>query len=252
MLTHVSEETFKAHTQSLLVVTNTPTRTIPTSLVTKSSLRVWSTWTLLQLTCRPSIADITQTAHGLHGIPWLRVDASRLVCQNALGEARTAVVAVLRAGGSLTSNTIIAVEAMTLSRGSVALALVAALHPGVQVVGADHVSHPSKVLGTGAQRAVRASPGRLSIDAHMALAVAVHLALTVAVAVVLAQTSLAAAAVPIVDHLAPPLRLVGGCRGGHTGGLARRLGRGLHSGLLRRIAARLAGGLACGLERWLH
>lgn len=74
----------------------------------------------------------------------------------------------------------------------------------MQVVGVDHLSDPSKVAGTSAKRAVGTSPFRLSIQAGKALAVVVLLTGSVVGAVILAESSIAVAAL-VPNNLSPSL-----------------------------------------------
>lgn len=144
-----------------------------------------------------------------------------------LGPASSTVVTVVRADGTLASNTLISSKALALTSVTVANSLVRALSPGVKVVGIDHVTNPGKVLGTGALRAIRAGPLSLAINAGVALAVVVELAGSVAGALVLAHTGAAVTSlVPgVLATGSPGLVLKRRLTGRHGGGLASGLGR---------------------------
>ena len=94
----------------------------------------------------------------LHSVPGRGVGAARLGSQVLFRPAGAAVIAVVGAQRALAGHTVVAREAGAGAAGAVAGSLVGALHPGMQVVGVHHVSHPCEVLGTGALRAVGAGP----------------------------------------------------------------------------------------------
>lgn len=79
----------------------------------------------------------------------------------------------------------------------------------MQVVGVDHLSDPSKVAGACAKRAIGTSPLGLPIQAGEALAVVVLLTGAVVRAVILAQASVAVAAL-VPNNLSPRLSSI--CR----------------------------------------
>jgi len=80
----------------------------------------------------------------------------------------------------------------------------------MQVVGVDHLSDPSKVARACAKRAIGTSPLGLPIQAGEALAVVVLLTGAVVRAVILAQASVAVAAL-VPNNLSPRLGSI--CRG---------------------------------------
>jgi len=159
-----------------------------------------------------SVASIAKAANMLHGIPGLLIDTVGLAGQVFLGPAGSTVIAVVRAGGSLASNSFIAGETLAGTNLAVTETSVGALSPRMNVVGIDNSTDPGKVLGASSQRAIRASPLRLSIEAGEAQTVVVHLAGAVIGAVVLAKTT---HAVPLLvpADLAPTLLVEGrhGC-----------------------------------------
>lgn len=134
---------------------------------------------LLQVAGGTSVAGVAEAADVLHGVPGLGVGAASLGGKVLLGPAGSAVVTVIGAQGTLASNTVITGEAVAGAGGSVASALVGALHPRVKVVGVHHISDPSEVLGAGALRAIGAGPLRLTIQAGETLAIVVGLACSV-------------------------------------------------------------------------
>jgi len=101
----------------------------------------------------------------------------------------------------------------------------------MQVVGIDHLTHPGKVLGAGAEGAVGTSPLRLTIKTSEALAIIVHLTGSVIGAVVLAQPALSVSSL-VPSDLTPGLSLVGGSRGRIGRGLGRRTRTWLRSRVL--------------------
>jgi hypothetical protein len=113
-------------------------------------------------------------------------------------------VAVVGAHGTLASNTIITSKAVAAAGLAVTASLVGALRPWVQVVLVDDTSDPGVVLGAGAQRAVGTGPLGLAVKTQVAVAVVVQLASAVAGTGVLAQTSLAVAAL-VPSDLTPAL-----------------------------------------------
>ncbi len=112
MLTAVAEVAGKAPAESGLVVAHASARAVPTRLIAEAVKRIRTRRTLLFIARWTAIADVTKTADGLHGVPRLIIDASRLVRQDALGEARAAIVAVVWTHRALTGNAIISKEAV--------------------------------------------------------------------------------------------------------------------------------------------
>jgi len=144
-----------------------------------------------------------------------------------LRPACTAIIAVVRAKSSLTSDTIVTREAAAGAGGTIACPFVGALDPRMEIVGIHHVSDPSKVLRAGALRAIWTSPFRLTIQTCEAQAVVVELAGAVVRAVVLAEAALTVSSL-VESYLTPSLGRVGRSSGGIVawlrGGLRGRLG----------------------------
>jgi len=144
-----------------------------------------------------------------------------------LRPACTAIIAVVRAKSSLTSDAIVAREATTGAGGTVAGPFVGALDPRMEIVGIHHVSDPSKVLRASALRAIWTSPFRLTIQTCEAQAVVVEFAGAVVRAVVLAEAALTVSSL-VKSYLTPSLGRVGRSSGGIVawlrGGLRGRLG----------------------------
>lgn len=189
---------------SIGIVTDTSSRAVTSSLVAISVKRIGTRRALLELAGGSSISGIAEASNVFHVVPRGIVGPARFDSQVLLGPASTTVVTVVRASGTLACNTIIAREARACAGLAVARPLVGALDPGMQVVGVDHLSDPSKVAGASAKRAVGTSPFRLSIQAGEALAVVVLLTGSVVGAVILAESSIAVAAL-VPNNLSPRL-----------------------------------------------
>ena len=204
-----SVESGEARASSISIVADTSSRAVTAGFVTISIKRIGTGRALLELASGASVAGVAEASYMLHVVPRSIVSATGLGSQVLFRPASTAVVAVVRTSGTLTSNTIIARKAGARTSLAIARALVGALHPRVQVVGVDHFTNPGEVARACAKRAIRASPLRLTVQTSEALAVVVLLAGAVVGAVVLAKTSVAVAAL-VPDHLAPRLGSV--CR----------------------------------------
>lgn len=204
-----SIEAREARASSIGIVADTSSRAVTSGLVTISVKRVGTGGALLQLARRSSVPSIAEAADVLHVIPRRVVGATSLDSQMLLRPASTTVVTVVRASGTLACNTIITREARAGSSLAVAGSLVRALDPGVQVVGVNDLSDPSKVARACAKRAVGTSPFRLSIQAGEALAVVVLLTGSVVGAVILTESSIAVAAL-VPNNLSPSLSSI--CR----------------------------------------
>jgi len=173
MLASGTKESREAVASTSTIVTKTTTRAISTSLITVAIKRISSRRTLLQITCRASVASVTQTTDVFHGIPRSAVGASNLRRQVLLRPARTTVVTVVRANGTLTSNTIITSETLASTGLSVAKTLVGALSPGVQVILVHNATDPSIILRASTERAIGTSPLWLTIQTEIALTVVI-------------------------------------------------------------------------------
>ena len=125
-----------------------------------------------------------------------------------LGPACSAVIAVVGAKSSLTSDTIVTREATAGAGGTVASPFIGALDPRMEIVRIHHVSDPSEVLGAGALRAIWTGPFGLTIQTCEAQAVVVELAGAVVGAVVLAEAALSVSSL-IKSDLTPSLSSVG-------------------------------------------
>ena len=135
---------------------------------------------LLEGAVRSAESHVANAAHVLHGIPRRGVGLRGLGGQLLLGVADAAPRAVVRAHGTLTTNTIVVVEALALSGLAVADALVGALYFRVSLVGGGRHRDPRSSLGAGAQGAVRLRPGSIAVGALVAHALVVAGARTVA------------------------------------------------------------------------
>jgi len=181
--------TREARASSVIVVADSSTRAVTSSLVTISINRIGTSGTLLQFTAGASESSVAQAADMLVGIPRCRVSPSSLVSQDLLRPASSTVITVVRAHGTLASNTIVTREALASTSLAIASSLVGALHPRVSVVGIDNITNPREILRASAKRAVRTSPLSLTVNASKAFTVVVHLARSMSRAVVLAQTT---------------------------------------------------------------
>lgn len=121
-----------------------------------------------------------------------------------LGPACSAVIAVVGAKSSLTSDTIVAREATAGAGGTVASPFIGALDPRMEIIGIHHVPDPSEILGAGALRAIWTGPFGLAIQTCEAQAVVVELAGAVVGAVVLAEASLTVSSL-VKSYLTPSL-----------------------------------------------
>ena len=244
MLASGSEETSEARAGTIRVVTFTTTRAVTASLAAVSVKRVASRGALLEIARRPSVSLVADASNVFHGIPRGAVCTVGAAGKVLLGPASSAVITVVRAYGTLAGNSLVSGKALALSSVAVTDALVGALGPRVKVVGVDHVTNPSEILGAGAQRAIGAGPLRLAVDAGVALAVVVELTGAVARALVLAHPRAAVASfVPgVLATGSPGLisegRLTRRHRGRLPSGLSGHLG-----GLASRQAGRFRGGI---------
>jgi len=235
-----SEETSEARAGTISVVAFTTARALTASLSTISIKRVRTRRALLEVAGGSSVSLIADATNVFHRVPGSAVSAVGTGSKVLLGPASSTIVTVVRADGTLASNTLVASKALALTSGAVAHTLVGALRPGVEVVGIDNVTNPGKVLGASSQGAIRASPLGLTVDSGVAQAVVVELAGSVSGALVLAHTSTTVASlVPgILATSSPGLVTEGRLAGGGTGGLSSRLGGALSG---------LAGGLTSGI-----
>jgi hypothetical protein len=205
-------ETRKACTSAILVVTDTSTRAIPASLIAVHIERVCARRTFLQLASGAAVASIAETTNMLHCIPRGIVSANGLGSKVLLRPASATVVAVIRAGRTLASNTVIAREALARTRLAVTCTLVRALHPRVEIVRVDDISDPSEIARASAKTAIRAGPLRLAVETCETLAVAILLTRSVVGTVVLTETAIAMPALVPCD-LSPTLDCIGGSSG---------------------------------------
>ena len=222
---------------SVTEVTETTSGAITSSLVSVAIKGVSAGGALLKLTGRSTVTCVTEATHVLHGVPGSVVSAPSLDSQVLLRPAGTTVVTVVRASGTLASNTIVSREALARAGFAVAGTLVGALHPGVEVVGVDDITDPGEVAGAGAEGAIRTSPLVLTVKTSETLAVAVLLTGSVVGAMVLAQTSIAVAAL-VPGDLTPPLDGEGGSRCGdtsHVGGVTSACGTDVGFGALGSV-----------------
>jgi hypothetical protein len=175
----------EAFAEARVVVAQSSSRAVPALRVAHAREDVRARGALLERAVRPAESEITDAADVLHGVPGRRVDRTRFRCQLLLRVADAAVRAVVRAAGSLTRNTLVAVEAVALAGLAVAGALVRALGHAVDVVVAgDGVLDPGRVLGARALGAVGGLPGRVVVRAQVAGAAVVGAARAVARAAV--------------------------------------------------------------------
>jgi hypothetical protein len=236
-----TEETSEASTDTVRVVADSTTRAITSSLVTISSKRISTRGTLLLVAGRTAVTSITQASNMLHGIPGGIVNTSSLAGKMLLRPASSLVITVIGANGTLASSSLVSSEALALTRAAIADSLVGAFSPGMEVVGVDGGTNPSKIKGASTGRAIRASPLILTVKTSEALAVAIHLASSMSRALVLAHASLTVAL--LGPHILTPgfLNERRGA-GRNASGLASRRGR--HAG-------GLTGGFTTGLSRGL-
>jgi len=174
-----SIETRETRADSLSIITQTTARAVSASLVTIAVQRISAGGALLHIAGRTSVASIAEATNVLHGIPGSSVSAASFGSQVLLRPAGTTVIAVIRAQGTLASNTIVAREATAGACGAITGTLVRALGPRVQVIGINHFTNPSEVFRAGTQGAIRTSPLRLAIKTSKAFTVVVHLACSV-------------------------------------------------------------------------
>jgi hypothetical protein len=205
-------ETRKACTGAILVVTDTSARAIPASLIAVPIEGICARRTFLQLASGAAVASVAETTNMLHCIPRGIVFAISLDGKVLLRPASATVVAVIRAGRTLASNTVIAREALARTRLAVTCTLVRALHPRVEIVRVDDISDPSEIARASAKTAIRASPLGLAVETCEALAVAILLTRSVVGTVVLTETAIAMPALVPCD-LSPTLDCIGGSSG---------------------------------------
>ena len=165
--------TGKARACAVVIVADSSTRAVTSSLVAISVDRVSTRGTLLQLAAGSPVSCIAEASDMLQGIPGKLVRSTTLAGQVLLRPAGSSVIAIVRACGTLASNTIITREARAGASLAIAGALVGALRPGVHIVGIHHLTDPSKVTRASTLRAIRSSPLILSIKTLEALAIVV-------------------------------------------------------------------------------
>jgi hypothetical protein len=244
-----SKESSEASASTIRIVAFPTTRAVTAGFISIPIKRISSRGALLEIAGRSTVSLVADTTDVLHGIPGGAVCTISTGSKVFLGPASSTVVTVVRANRTLTSDALVAGEALALTSVAVANTLVGALSPGVEVVGVDHVTNPGKILGTGALRAIGASPLGLTINAGVALAVIVELAGSVAGALVLAHTGAAVASlVPsVLASSSPDFIHERRLTGGHAGRLARRRG-----GDAGRLARRIAGGAGSRITKGPH
>jgi hypothetical protein len=213
-----SKETREALASTSSVVANTTAGAITSSFVSVAIKRIGTRGALLEVTGRSTVSNITQASDVLHSIPRSRVGTSNLGSQVLLGPASSSLVAIIRAEGTLASNTIVTREALTSTNLAVTDTLVGAFSGGVKIVGIDNGTNPSLVLGAGTEGAIRAGPLRLAIQTKVAITVAVNHAGSVARARVLAKSTLTVTLL-VPSNLSPTLSDEGRRTGRSTRGL---------------------------------
>jgi hypothetical protein len=138
----------------------------------------------------------------LNSIPGLRVYTAGFRGKQFLGKARSTIITVIRAYGTLASDAIVSGEALARTGRAVAGALVRALYPWMQVIRVHNRSNPGIILGACSQGAVSTHPLSFTVETREALAVVVHFACAVTTATVFTETSLSMSLL-IPRNLAP-------------------------------------------------
>jgi hypothetical protein len=146
-----SEESGEAGAGTIGIIADTSARAVTSSLITISIKGISARGALLLVTNGSTVARVANTSDVLHGIPRGSIDAFCFRCQVFLRPAGSSVVTVIRAQCTLAGNSFIPRKALALASGAVAVTLVGALHPGVQVICSDNTSNPGKVFGAGSQ-----------------------------------------------------------------------------------------------------
>jgi hypothetical protein len=145
------EESGEAGAGTIGIVTDTSARAVTSSLITISIKGISARGALLLVTSGSTVARVTNTSDVFHGIPRGSIDAFCFGRKVFLRPAGSSVVTVSRAECALAGNSFIPSKALTLASGAVAVTLVGALHPGVQVICSDNSSNPGIVFGAGSQ-----------------------------------------------------------------------------------------------------
>lgn len=151
MLASSSEKSSEASAGSIAVVALSSSGAISASFISVSIKGVGARGTLLQIAGGATVSLVADAADVLHGIPRLSVRAIGSMREVLLGPASSTVIAVVRAEGSLASNSFVSDKALALSSSTVADSLVGALSPGMKIVGVDNLTDPGEILGASAE-----------------------------------------------------------------------------------------------------
>ena len=163
----------KARARTIVVVADSSSGAVTSSLVAISVDRVRASGALMQLAAGSSISGIAKASDMLHCIPRCVVRSAALTGQVLLRPTGPSIIAIVRACCTLASNAIITREARAGASLAITVTLVGTLNPRVHIVGIHHLANPSKITRARALRAVRASPLILSIKTLEAFAIVV-------------------------------------------------------------------------------
>mmetsp|Transcript_119692 Transcript_119692/g.290486 ORF Transcript_119692/g.290486 Transcript_119692/m.290486 type:complete len:223 (+) Transcript_119692:204-872(+) len=134
-----------------------------------------------------------------------------------LRPASSSVIAIVGAGETLTSHTIISRETGTYTSFPITGASVRTLRPRMQIISIDHVTDPRVVVRTSTERTVGAGPLRLAVHSRVAEAVLVNHTTAVTRAAILTQSPHSMALLHIPGSLSVAL----GSERWHTGWCSR-------------------------------
>lgn len=188
-----SEKSREATASTFSIIAQTTTRTVSARLVSVAIKRVCSRRTLLHVTCRTAVASVTETSDVFHGIPRFRVSATSFGREVLFRPTSSAIIAIVWAQSTLTSDTIVTWKAVACATSSITGTFIGAFSPWVQVIGIHHFTNPGKIFRARSLGTIRSSPFGFTIKAGKAFAIIVHLTGTVVGAVILTQAALSMA-----------------------------------------------------------
>jgi len=179
-----AEVASEALAETSRVVADTAARAVTALLVTVAKEHVRSRWAFLKGAVRATVAQVTNAANMLHGVPRSSVGLGGFSCELLLGVADTTAGAVVRAHSALASDAVVVVEAFALAGLAVADTLVRAFNLRVSLVRSSCHCDPCSCLWASTEGAVVLSPSRIAVRTSVADAFVVAGASTVAGAAV--------------------------------------------------------------------
>jgi len=255
-----TEETTETAADTSRIVANTPAGAISATLVTITIERIGTGRALLQVARRSAVSQITQATNMLHGVPRSGVHSAYLGSQVLFRPASPAVITVVGAKGSLTSNTFITGETVARTRFTITKTLVGALNRRMEIILVDNGTNPSIILGASTLRTIGTSPLRSTIKTNITQAIVIQFASSVTRTRILTKTTLSVATF-VPSNLSPTFSnkgrsrrgirgwFAGGSRWGHSWGRSRDLSRGRSRSISRKLSRSRSRGSCRDLSR---